>query len=93
MTSSRKTTLPLSRVTTFKNSLVSFLAALHVSRLLPIISYLTKKFHQVLHELRLIHTDLKPENILLVRNDYRVVHIPIPGKVRLLLHVSNLKHY
>jgi dual-specificity kinase len=35
----------------------------------------------VLHELKLIHTDLKPENILLVRNDYRVVHVPVPGKV------------
>ncbi|PPQ64146.1 hypothetical protein CVT24_008776 [Panaeolus cyanescens] len=33
-----------------------------------------------LHELRLIHTDLKPENILLVKNDYRVVQIPVPGK-------------
>lgn len=35
----------------------------------------------VLHDLRLIHTDLKPENILLVHNDYRVVNVPIPGKV------------
>ena len=35
----------------------------------------------VLHELKLIHTDLKPENILLVSNDYRVVHLPVPGKV------------
>jgi len=33
-----------------------------------------------LHELRLVHTDLKPENILLVHNDYRVVHVPVPGK-------------
>lgn len=36
----------------------------------------------VLHELRLIHTDLKPENILLVKNDYRIVEIPLHGKVR-----------
>jgi len=35
----------------------------------------------VLHDLRLIHTDLKPENILLVHNDYKVVHIAVPGKV------------
>jgi dual-specificity kinase len=35
----------------------------------------------VLHDLKLIHTDLKPENILLVRNDYRVVDISVPGKV------------
>ncbi|EMD34114.1 hypothetical protein CERSUDRAFT_55661 [Gelatoporia subvermispora B] len=33
-----------------------------------------------LHELRLIHTDLKPENILLVKNDYRIVEIPLHGK-------------
>ncbi|KAF8907315.1 CMGC/CLK protein kinase [Gymnopilus junonius] len=33
-----------------------------------------------LHELKLIHTDLKPENILLVHNDYRVVHVSVPGK-------------
>ncbi|KAF9484354.1 CMGC CLK protein kinase [Pholiota conissans] len=32
------------------------------------------------HELRLIHTDLKPENILLVHNDYRTVHVTVPGK-------------
>lgn len=37
--------------------------------------------HLVLHDLKLIHTDLKPENILLVRNDHRVVHVPVPGKV------------
>lgn len=35
----------------------------------------------VLHDLKLIHTDLKPENILLVRNDSRVIHVPVPGKV------------
>lgn len=35
----------------------------------------------VLHDHRLIHTDLKPENILLVHNDYRVVNVPVPGKV------------
>lgn len=33
-----------------------------------------------LHELRLIHTDLKPENILLVKNDFRTVHVTVPGK-------------
>ncbi|KAF9000601.1 kinase-like domain-containing protein [Cyathus striatus] len=33
-----------------------------------------------LHDLRLIHTDLKPENILLVHNDYRTVHVAVPGK-------------
>ncbi|KAF9525652.1 CMGC/CLK protein kinase [Crepidotus variabilis] len=33
-----------------------------------------------LHDLHLIHTDLKPENILLVRNDYRVVPLPVSGK-------------
>ncbi|KIL64233.1 hypothetical protein M378DRAFT_192699 [Amanita muscaria Koide BX008] len=33
-----------------------------------------------LHDLHLIHTDLKPENILLVHNDYRTMHIPVPGK-------------
>ncbi|PPQ83427.1 hypothetical protein CVT25_007018 [Psilocybe cyanescens] len=33
-----------------------------------------------LHDLRLIHTDLKPENILLVHNDYRTVHVTVPGK-------------
>ncbi|KAF8896243.1 kinase-like domain-containing protein [Infundibulicybe gibba] len=33
-----------------------------------------------LHDLRLVHTDLKPENILLVRNDYKTVQIPVPGK-------------
>lgn len=32
-----------------------------------------------LHDLKLIHTDLKPENILLVKNDARVVNVPIPG--------------
>jgi dual-specificity kinase len=37
----------------------------------------------VLHELRLIHTDLKPENILLVKNDFRTVHVAVPGKVKL----------
>jgi dual-specificity kinase len=36
----------------------------------------------VLHDLHLIHTDLKPENILLVRNDYRLAVVPVPGKVR-----------
>lgn len=45
----------------------------------------------VLHELRLIHTDLKPENILLVHNDYRVVHVPIPGKVRSVCTASIFK--
>jgi len=39
----------------------------------------------VLHELRLIHTDLKPENILLVKNDFRTVHVAVPGKVKLVL--------
>ncbi|KAG1773527.1 kinase-like domain-containing protein [Suillus occidentalis] len=33
-----------------------------------------------LHDLHLIHTDLKPENILLVRNDYRLAVVPVPGK-------------
>jgi len=33
-----------------------------------------------LHDLHLIHTDLKPENILLVHNDYKTVHVPVPGK-------------
>ncbi|KAK7454475.1 serine threonine protein kinase CMGC group [Stygiomarasmius scandens] len=33
-----------------------------------------------LHRESLIHTDLKPENILLVHNDYKVVHVPVPGK-------------
>nr|GAT61004.1 predicted protein [Mycena chlorophos] len=33
-----------------------------------------------LHDLHLIHTDLKPENILLVKNDYKNVHISVPGK-------------
>lgn len=37
---------------------------------------------KVLHELRLIHTDLKPENILLVKNDFNIVQVPTPGKVR-----------
>ena len=36
----------------------------------------------VLHDLHIIHTDLKPENILLVRNDFRTVTVPSPGKVR-----------
>jgi dual-specificity kinase len=35
----------------------------------------------VLHDLHIIHTDLKPENILLVRNDFRTVTVPSPGKV------------
>ena len=39
----------------------------------------------VLHELHLVHTDLKPENILLVNNDSRVVWVPQPGKVIVLL--------
>jgi dual-specificity kinase len=38
----------------------------------------------VLHDLHLIHTDLKPENILLVHNDYKTVHVPVPGKVILI---------
>ncbi|EIW84213.1 CMGC CLK protein kinase [Coniophora puteana RWD-64-598 SS2] len=33
-----------------------------------------------LHDLHLIHTDLKPENILLVRNDFREIAVPVPGK-------------
>lgn len=33
-----------------------------------------------LHDLHLIHTDLKPENILLVRNDYELRVVPVPGK-------------
>jgi dual-specificity kinase len=33
-----------------------------------------------LHDLHIIHTDLKPENILLVRNDFRTVTVPTPGK-------------
>lgn len=33
-----------------------------------------------LHDLHLIHTDLKPENILLVRNDYRLTVVSVPGK-------------
>jgi serine/threonine protein kinase len=41
----------------------------------------------VLHDLHLIHTDLKPENILLVHNDYKVTHVPIPGKVSDVLTV------
>ncbi|KAK0235771.1 CMGC/CLK protein kinase [Armillaria gallica] len=33
-----------------------------------------------LHDLKLVHTDLKPENILLVHNDFKMVHVPVPGK-------------
>ncbi|KAJ7039602.1 kinase-like domain-containing protein [Mycena alexandri] len=33
-----------------------------------------------LHDLHLIHTDLKPENILLVNNEFKTVHVPVPGK-------------
>lgn len=40
--------------------------------------------HLVLHDLHLIHTDLKPENILLVHNGYRMVNVPVPGKVSLI---------
>ena len=45
-------------------------------------SFIDEPVFLVLHDLRLIHTDLKPENILLVHNDYRVVNIPVPNKVR-----------
>ncbi|EDR08442.1 uncharacterized protein LACBIDRAFT_143963, partial [Laccaria bicolor S238N-H82] len=45
-----------------------------------------------LHDLRLIHTDLKPENILLVHNDYKVVHIAVPGKVsKKILHSTDIR--
>ena len=52
----------------------------------PVILYYHRSIDErafvVLHDLRLIHTDLKPENILLVHNDYRVVNIPVPNKVK-----------
>ncbi|KAK7044225.1 serine threonine protein kinase CMGC group [Paramarasmius palmivorus] len=41
-----------------------------------------------LHREQLIHTDLKPENILLVHNDYRVVNVPVPGKVRIVAQLK-----
>ncbi|TFK72959.1 CMGC/CLK protein kinase [Pluteus cervinus] len=49
-----------------------------------------------LHDLHLIHTDLKPENILLVHNDYRIVHVPVPGKrtvtkPKRLLHSTEIR--
>lgn len=50
-----------------------------------------------LHDLRLIHTDLKPENILLVHNDYKVVHIAVPGKrnaptkAKKILHSTDIR--
>ncbi|KAF7327448.1 hypothetical protein MKEN_00322900 [Mycena kentingensis (nom. inval.)] len=50
-----------------------------------------------LHDLHLIHTDLKPENILLVQNDYKNVHINVPGKrnappkVKRILHNTDIR--
>ncbi|KAJ7056618.1 kinase-like domain-containing protein [Mycena amicta] len=50
-----------------------------------------------LHDLHLIHTDLKPENILLVHNDYKNVHINVPGKrnappkVKRILHNTDIR--
>ncbi|KAJ6612314.1 kinase-like domain-containing protein [Mycena sp. CBHHK59/15] len=50
-----------------------------------------------LHDLHLIHTDLKPENILLVHNDYKTVHVPVPGKrnappkVKRILHSTDIR--
>ncbi|KAJ6570181.1 kinase-like domain-containing protein [Mycena vulgaris] len=50
-----------------------------------------------LHDLHLIHTDLKPENILLVHNDYKTVHVPVPGKrnappkAKRILHSTDIR--
>ncbi|CAK5268627.1 unnamed protein product, partial [Mycena citricolor] len=50
-----------------------------------------------LHDLHLIHTDLKPENILLVHNDYKTVHVPVPGKrnappkMKRILHSTDIR--
>lgn len=56
----------------------ALLVSLHNHKCLSLLNAL----FVVLHELHLIHTDLKPENILLVHNDFKTVHIPVPGKVR-----------
>lgn len=82
MTSSRKTNLcpfPRHHIQDFARHLFGSVACELL--LLASIPQPPNRFSAVLHNLRLIHTDLKPENILLIHNDYRVVNVPIPGKV------------
>ena len=80
-TSSRRTTLHLSLETTFKSLPASSWEVSHVSYISKSCALFSHVSCSVLHDLKLIHTDLKPENILLVRNDYRVAQVPVPGKV------------
>ena len=84
MTFSRRTILLLFLAITSNLSPNNFLAVWLV-RVSPVVDAFDRScrlLYLVLHDLHIIHTDLKPENILLVRNDFRTVTVPSPGKVR-----------
>ena len=83
MTFSRRTIFRLFLAIT-SNLLPNNFSAVWLVRVLPTddaFDCSRRLLYPVLHDLHIIHTDLKPENILLVRNDFRTVTVPTPGKV------------
>lgn len=83
MTFSRRTIFRLFLAIT-SNLLPNNFSAVWLVRVLPTVDAFDcscRLLYLVLHDLHIIHTDLKPENILLVRNDFRTVTVPTPGKV------------
>ena len=72
---------PRHQIQSFARQLLGSVAC--KSSMIPPKTRLTFRHSPVLHELHLVHTDLKPENILLVKNDFKFVNVPVPGKVSL----------